>query len=237
MNELHISQFETLQKKMGYLFSNKELLVKALTHSSFHKDSESVNENNERMEFLGDAVLELVISHLLLKIHSTMNEGSLSRVRASIVNEKQLADMAKSLDLGDHILLGKGEKLSCGKEKSSILANAYEAILAAIYLDGGYDKAFEFIKEQFREILKNVDERTKYKDYKTVLQERTQNVLKCKPKYVLMQEFGPPHEKTFEMGVTIDGKFFGIGVGKSKKKAEQEAAKMALQILSNPVIY
>ncbi|MCC6273057.1 MAG: ribonuclease III [Deltaproteobacteria bacterium] len=223
-------QLKAFEKKLGYRFSKKALLKNALTHKSYANERRlDASDHNERLEYLGDAVLELIVSHLLMENYPQAAEGELSKLRASIVNEKTLAGVAVAHDLGEYLYLGKGEEMGAGREKPSLLANALEAVLGAIYLDRGFKKAFRVIKRIALELFEQVGQEGFYKDYKTQLQERAQVLFKTVPKYKLVKESGPDHDKTFEINLTIRGELMGVGVGKSKKNAEQAAAKAALE--------
>jgi len=221
---------KTLQKKINYRFKSLDLLNQGLRHKSFvHENLEAGGLDNERMEFLGDAVLDLVISHLIMERHPDFSEGNLSRLRASVVNEARLAKMAKELALGEYLLLGKGEEMTGGRQKNSILAASLEALLAAVYLDGGFEKAFKVISGLFAFYLESAEEEGFDQDFKTRLQEVSQEVLKATPRYLQVKEFGPGHDKVFGVKVLIRDKVAGVGAGKSKKEAEQRAAKRTLQ--------
>lgn len=222
---------EDLECALGYRFNSSEQLNAALRHSSFVNEQPQTNiASNERLEFLGDAVLNLAISHLLMRRYPDLAEGELSRNRAQLVNETELAAIAREIGIGPHLLLGKGEALTNGREKNSILADATEAVIAAIYLDGGFDVAFRFVENQFRERLRNVT-RTRYEtDYKSMLQERVQLTYHEVPKYQVVDEMGPDHDKTFRVRMTVAG-ITAEGDGKSKKMAEQEAARAGLDRL------
>lgn len=222
-----------LESKLGYSFREIRHLYRALTHRSRANESpfEEI-ESNERYEFLGDAVLDLVIGHILMDRFKERKEGELSRLRASIVNEKALAHIARSLDIGKYLLLGKGEERTKGREKDSILANAYEAILAAVYLDGGFDEAFSMVKRHFSDLLKMVDEvHIPFEDYKSRLQEYTQMYFREKPSYELISTSGPEHKKTFQVRLKV-GSRETIGTGKTKKDAEQMAARKMLELFN-----
>lgn len=221
---------KTLQKKIHYRFKSLDLLDQGLRHKSFvHENLEAGGLDNERMEFLGDAVLDLVISHLIMELHPDYSEGNLSRLRASVVNEVRLAKMAKELALGEYLLLGKGEEMTGGRQKSSILAASLEALLAAVYLDGGFKKSFKVISGLFAFYLESAEEEGFDQDFKTRLQEVSQEVLKATPRYLQVKEFGPDHDKVFGVKVLIRDKVAGAGAGKSKKEAEQRAAKRTLK--------
>ncbi len=237
MNQKRKALLEELERKIGYIFKNKAHLDRALTHKSHINEMSDREihdqgiESNERHEFLGDAVLDLVISHLLIDRFIDSNEGELSKLRASIVNEKALAKLARSFDIGKYLLLGKGEERTKGRQKSSILANTYEAILAAVYLDGGFKAAFDMIRKHFGTILDDTEALVPYRDYKTLLQEYTQMLLKEKPFYELSNAIGPDHNKTFEVKLTV-GMNQTVGIGKSKKEAQQMAAQKMLALLN-----
>ncbi len=225
-------QLKEFEKKLGYRFRKKSLLKNALTHKSYANERRlEATDHNERLEYLGDAVLELIVSHLLMENYPQAAEGELSKLRASIVNEKTLANVAREHCLGTFLYLGKGEEMGAGREKASLLANALEAVLGAIYLDRGFKKAFKVIGRIALELFEQVGQEGFYKDYKTQLQERAQILFKTVPKYKLVKESGPDHDKTFEVNLLIRGELMGVGVGKSKKNAEQAAAKEALEAL------
>jgi ribonuclease-3 len=225
----------SLEESLGYRFKNTERLTDALRHSSFVNEQPQADiTSNERLEFLGDAVLNLAISHLLMNRYPDLTEGELSRNRAQLVNETQLASIAREIDLGPHLLLGKGETLTDGREKNSILADATEAVIAAIYLDGGFDAAFTFVAHQFRERLRSATHRGYETDYKSRLQERVQSTYHEVPRYQVIDERGPDHEKTFRVRMTVAG-FAAEGDGKSKKMAEQEAARAGIDLLDQSV--
>jgi ribonuclease III len=226
---MDIQQFERFQTTLGYAFTDTALLMEALCHSSYvNEQSDDKLRDNERMEFLGDAVLNLAIGHLLSQSYPEMNEGDLSRIRANLVNETRLSEVARSIELGDHLLLGKGEVQTNGREKNSILANAFEAVLAAIYLDGGYDTALNIIDNHFRRLLNKAHDLNVGMDFKSRLQEEAQGSLKAIPAYDVIRESGPDHDKTFRVQMTV-GSIQAEGIGKSKKTAEQEAARRGLK--------
>ncbi len=219
-----------LQDTLGYGFHNLAFLEEALRHSSFVNEhpNESMRDN-ERLEYLGDAVLNLVVGHLLMQGYPEMREGDLSRIRANMVNETQLAEIARTLDLGAYLLLGKGEVQSNGREKNSLLANVTEAVIASIYLDGGFAAAFRFIEIQFRELIQDAPNLSLGQDYKSRLQEAVQSAIKEVPRYRVIHESGPDHDKTFHVSMTV-GAIEAQGVGKSKKTAEQDAARKGLEL-------
>ena len=215
---------------LRYRFRNAALLDTALTHRSYvNENPMEACQDNERLEFLGDAVLELCISDMLMKQFPDYKEGQLSQLRASIVNEQPLAEMAKSFHLGDYLLLGKGEEISGGRSKPSLLANTLEALVAAIYLDGGFEETAAMIGRLFAPLI-GEGYRT-YRDYKTTVQQITQHALKETPRYTLISEHGPDHDKTFEVQISIADRIMATGTGKNKKEAEQRAAEKAIQLL------
>lgn len=218
-----------LEEKIGYKFKNKELLLEALSHSSFVNEHSQENiRDNERLEFLGDAVLNLVIGHILMNKFNQLNEGDLSRMRAGLVNESRLAKIARSFDIGSFILLGKGEIRSNGKEKKSILADTYEALIAAIYLDSSFDEAFKIIEQNYSDLLSTMTRPKIHSDAKSLLQEVVQVSHGIMPTYTVVEESGPDHDKTFRVSVQI-GDIYKEGIGKSKKTAEQSAASKVLK--------
>jgi ribonuclease III len=218
-----------LQQTLRYQFNQTALMEEALRHSSYvNEQADDRLRDNERLEFLGDAVLNLAVGDLLMKAYPQMREGELSRIRANMVNESQLADVARQLGLGPHLLLGKGEIQSNGMEKNSLLANALEAMIAAIYLDGGFAAAFDFVAHHFDRLIQAAPEMSSGQDYKSRLQEAVQCTIKEIPSYRVVDESGPDHDKTFTVAVTV-GEVDAQGVGKSKKTAEQEAARRALE--------
>jgi len=222
-------------------FDSRDLLLQALTHSSFYNESLKQEENahqlrdNERLEFLGDAVIGLVIAKTLMELFPHASEGKLSRWRSNLVSRKTLAEIALNLGVGDFLLLGRGERRTGGAEKRSILAAVLEAIVGALYLDGGIEKASGFllrIYEPWLRTLKTGDESFfKMMDKKTVLQERTQSVYRTTPIYRLVSTWGPEHEKQFRVEILIENRVVSQGDGRSKKEAEQQAASLALEIL------
>ncbi len=220
---------ESLQAILTYRFRNADLLVQALTHKSYtHENLQNEPFDNERFEFLGDAVLNLAMSHLVMERFFDLSEGELTRIRALVVNEKALARVSKRLGLGRFILLGKGEEQTGGREKTSILANCYEAVLGAVYLDGGYEDASRILHLHFSEVLTELGQKTARQNFKSILQEQTQNRYQTVPRYAVVSVSGPDHEKQFRVSVSIQGVAMGHGEGKTKKEAEQEAAEEAL---------
>ena len=204
----------------------------ALTHKSYcneHRDEDCLD--NERLEFLGDAVVDLAISHRLMERFPNASEGELSKLRALIVNEEALAKIARKIGLGDLLLLGRGEELTGGREKSSVLADALEAVMGAIYRSGGMTRIMELVDRFFTDILDGVADGRAGQDYKTMLQEDVQNRLRVSPRYRVVNESGPDHEKIFEVEVTIGADIFARSSGRSKKEAEQAAAQKTLAML------
>lgn len=224
-------KLKELEKKLDYEFRDTALLEQACRHSSFvNEQPESGMEDNERLEFLGDAVLNLVIGDLLMKRNPDLNEGNLSRMRASLVNELQLSKIARSIGLGNYIELGKGEIQTKGREKKSILADTMEAVIAAVYLDGGFGSAFDFILKHFETRIAKIEKPSSSYDYKSQFQEIVQVTLKVTPEYRVIGETGPDHDKTFHVRIKA-AHIEAEGVGKSKKLAEQDAAKKAIEML------
>lgn len=220
-----------LQQTLGYRFRDAELLGEALRHSSYvNEQLDPELRDNERMEFLGDAVLNLVVGHLLMKAFPDLHEGELSRTRANLVNETQLSQIARSFDLGRYLLLGKGEIQSNGWDKNSLLANALEALIAAVYLDGGFASAADLIERHFKNLVQSAPRSVTGLDFKSRLQEAVQSAIKEIPRYKVVAENGPDHDKTFTIEMTV-GTLRTEGSGKSKKAAEQEAARKAIDLL------
>jgi ribonuclease III len=234
---IEATHLDDLERVLQYSFRNPQTLFQALVHRSFaHENPYPQQADNETLEFLGDAVLGLAVSHLLLERFPNLNEGDLSRLRSSIVNERELARIGLGLNLGEFLLLGKGEELTGGRQKPSLLADTLEAVLAAIYLDGGLEATIRVVKRLFQAYLdaeRDADPLKMWdKDYKTQLQELTQARYKLTPAYVLEIEQGPDHDKTFEVSVALEGRILARGTGKSKKEAQQQAARQALDGLS-----
>ena len=220
--------FEGLYEELGYTFRDPELVLRAFRHSSYVNEQVGAGlEDNERLEFLGDAVLDLAVSHLLMEKNRDADEGDLSRFRSMVVDETGLHDVATRLELGRYLLLGKGEDQSLGRQKRSILADVTEALIGAIYLDGGFDVTQKIIEKLFSPLLKKVRTDDLVQDFKSLLQEFTQQMFKSLPKYRLTEETGPAHDKVFRIDLAVNGIVLGEGMGKSKKEAEQHAAKEA----------
>ena len=226
---------ELLEKRIGYSFQNKLLLKQAITHSSYTNE-QKINKygHYERLEFLGDAVLELVSSEFLFTLHKEKTEGELTKMRASMVCEPSLAFCAKDLEIGEFMLLGKGEESTGGRKRDSIISDAMEAVIGAIYLDGGMDKAKEFIN---RFILSDLEDKQLFYDSKTHLQELIQGKLKKEFRYILLRETGPEHDKVFEVEVQMENETIGQGSGRTKKAAEQQAAYNALRMFRDKGVH
>lgn len=221
----NISKFENI---ISYNFKNKQYILEALTHSSYSNENKSY-AFNERLEFLGDSVLGIIISDYLFKNETELPEGELTKLRANIVCEESLSEVSKKIELGTHMLLGKGEEATGGRERVSILADAVEAVIAAIYLDGGIESARKFVLTQMDEIIQDSIKGRIFRDYKTHLQEVIQSQGEANIIYDLVEEIGPDHNKKFIMQVKLNDEVLGTGEGKSKKEAEQSAAKQALR--------
>ncbi len=231
METLNLKSFES---KIHYQFKNLEYLEEALRHSSFVNEQPQEDlRDNERLEFLGDAVVNLVVSHMLMVKDPNLKEGELSRIRAGMVNESQLADLAREIGLGEFIMLGKGEMQTNGQDKNSILADTFEAVMAAIYLDGGFDKVFKIVEFHFTPLLENISLPQTAFDYKSRLQELVQTSQQAVPRYIVVEESGPDHDKTFRVKVMVCN-IEAEGKGKSKKMAEQDAAKNGMKLLTQP---
>lgn len=229
-----LKQVEKLENRIGYCYKNKEYALNALIHSSYvnenHLDAEL--KNNERLEFLGDAILDFVMGMMLYNNHPEMSEGEMSKTRALIVCEASLAECARSLGLGELMFLGKGEDANGGRNRPSILSDCLEALIGSIYLDGGIDEAEGFIMSLLGDTYQRAVNGELFMDYKTRLQEELQKSGDMKIQYKLIEATGPDHDKSFKMAVYADNSLLGTGVGKSKKEAEQEAAKQALKSLN-----
>ena len=221
------SNIELFEQKINYEFKNKEYILEALTHSSYSNENKNY-PFNERLEFLGDSVLSIVISDYLFKKETKLPEGELTKIRANIVCEESLSEVSKNIHLGKYMLLGKGEEATGGRERISILADALEAVIAAIYLDGGIKCAREFILTNMEKIINDSIKGKIFRDYKTCLQEVLQSNGENNIWYKLIEEKGPDHNKRFVMEVGINDTVLGVGEGKSKKEAEQVAARKAL---------
>ena len=223
---------ELLQERLGYRFGDRQVLLQSLTHKSFgheyFQDKPIALRDNERLEFLGDAILNVIISDLLLEAFPNSNEGQLSKMRAAVVNEKTLAQVARFIALQDNLRLGKGELQTGGNQKVSILSGSFEALISAIYLDGGFNAVYPILRRLFAPLFTEGRELIAFYDHKTQLQEILQARWKVTPTYHLIEAKGPDHAKTFEVEVRANGKCLAVANGSSKKDAEQNAARAAI---------
>lgn len=221
-----------LEKSLGYTFKNKGLLIEALTHRSFYYENPNrIANHNERLEFLGDSVLGFVIVEYLFSLENQFTEATMAKMKSYLVKESVLSEIADSISLGKYLRLGKGEEATGGRTKKSLLADTLEAISGAIYIDGGYEKAREFILSLFREKIDTILSSGEFYDFKTELQEKTQLIFGILPEYRMIKQEGKEHKKVFTIEVLIAGKSFGTGSGRSKKEAQSLAAKEALSRL------
>ncbi len=221
-----MDNYTELEKRLGYTFKNKQLIIEALTHKSYKKPY-----NNERLEFLGDAVLDLIVGEFLFHKFPHSDEGVLSKIRASLVNESGFATLARALDLGRYIYLSPAEENNQGRHKPSLLSNAFEAVIGAIYLEAGLERVRSIVVKLLDETYPRIDLDTLCKDYKTALQELTQATHGVTPDYELLGARGPDHRKEFEVAVVLGGKAIASAKGHSKKAAQQKAAQIALEKL------
>jgi len=220
------NSIETLERSLGYKFKDEKLIIEALTHKSYKQPYD-----NERLEFLGDAVLDLVVGEYLYKKFTKSDEGKLSKIRASLVNEIGFNKLAKVLNLGDYLYLSNAEENNGGREKSSLLSNAFEAVIGAIYLESGLSVANEIAIKLIEENYDEISLDSLFRDFKTTLQELTQASFGVTPEYKVVASRGPDHLKEFEVAVVIEDKEYARAMGKSKKIAQQEAAKVAIELL------
>ncbi len=218
---------EKLEKDISYTFKNKELLKNALTHTSYAYEHKV--ESNEKLEFLGDSILEFVSSEYMYLKYKNLKEGEMTKVRATVVCEESLYKIACKHNFSDFLILGKSEVISGGNQRPAILADSVEAVIAAIYIDGGLEPAKKFIIENLKDEIESATKNVGKKDYKTVLQEELQKNGDVKIEYEILKETGPDHDKTFEAQVSLNGKALAQGKGKSKKEAEMQAAKKVLE--------
>ena len=234
MDKKRLEILHDLEGKITYRFSDINLLSTALTHRSYvNENQQQAVSDNERMEFLGDSVLGLCVSDLIIKRYVSSPEGTLTQVRAALVNEKHLAQLARNLQIGDCLLLGRGEENSESRDKDSFLANAFEAVIAAVYLDSGFEEVKNIIMKLIEPLLADDNPSSDYFDYKTALQELCQKKYKSTPLYMITGSTGPDHDKNFEVKVVIVNKLTETGTGKSKKEAEKQAARKALETLQD----
>ncbi|AHJ13961.1 MULTISPECIES: ribonuclease III [Sulfurospirillum] len=223
-------RLEAIQKRLGYQFRDQNLIIEALTHKSSKQPY-----NNERLEFLGDAVLDLIVGEYLYHEFTEVAEGELSKLRASLVNEKSFEKLARLLHLGEYIYISLAEENNNGREKPSLLSNAFEAIIGALYLEAGLEKARDLAVALLEEAYPKIDMDAIFRDHKTTLQELTQAHFGMTPEYRLVRSFGPDHKKEFEIAVSVRGRDLSVASGKSKKEAQQKAAMLALEILKKEV--
>lgn len=224
-------RFQTLEKQIQYEFKNKSLIKQALTHSSYANECKTGKcQHNERIEFLGDAVLELAVSEYLFQNYPQENEGKMTKLRSSLVCEFTLSQCARDIHLGDYLYLSKGEEMTGGRERNSILCDAFESIIGAIYLDSGFEQAKQFI---YQYLLQDVEDKTLFYDAKTILQEMVQGNNWGMLSYVLLEEKGPDHNKEFLVQAQVGDRILGNGIGRTKKAAEQQAAYEAIKRLKN----
>jgi len=222
-----------LEKRFSYVFKNRKLLTEALTHRSFyHENPDKSIAHNERLEFLGDSVLGFVIVEYLFSSDKKFTESIMAKTKSYLVKESILSEIADSISLGKYLKLGKGEEATGGRAKKSILADTIEALLGAVYLDGGYKKVKAVVLKLFRKEIDTLMDSTRFYDFKTELQEKTQLLFGVLPEYRVVKQEGEEHEKVFTIEVFIEGKKFGKGSGKSKKEAQTLAAREALSQLS-----
>ncbi|SRR5579884_39035 len=226
------ADLSALQQRLAYSFQRPERLRQAVTHKSYiNETKDKAIDDNERMEFLGDAVLDLIISEALVARFPNAPEGDLSKMKSRVVSEGTLARIAKGIDLGRYLYLGRGEERTLGREKSSLLADATEAVIAAIYLDGGLPAARDVVIREFEPFLQELTRPEITVDYKTELQELCQKEFESLPTYQVIRETGPDHQKLFEVEIRIQGQSYATATGKSKKEAEQRAAQITLDKL------
>jgi ribonuclease III len=230
VDEERLASLKKFEVRVGHQFKEIQWLDQALTHKSFvHETNHPEKVSNEVLEFLGDSVLNLAVSHLLLQKFPEAQEGTLSMMRSQLVKRSSLASLSKELQLEGYLLLGKSQQLNGGMEKSSILANTYEALIGAIFMDSGFNQALVIIQEHFEPYLQTQIISVLFNDFKSLLQIYSQQSHGVSPQYRVLNESGPDHDKWFQASVTIGGEVKGLGLGKSKKEAEQDAAKNALE--------
>ena len=221
-------QLNSLQKSLKIKFKDKSLLNRALTHRSFVNEYRTGLQDNERLEYLGDSVLAVVINEYLFKRYEEYPEGDLAKIKSAVVSESTLARVASEINLGSFLLMGKGEERSGGRERESILANTFEAIIGALYLDAGLKESKKYILSLLKSHIERIDKLSYLRDPKTALQEYVQGKGLTTPKYKVVEESGPDHDKKFVIEVLVDGESWGTGTGKSKSLAEQDVARQAL---------
>lgn len=227
-----MTDLTSLAKSLGLTFIKVDLIQSAFVHRSYLNESRTFKESNERLEYLGDAVLELATSQFLFHKYPGYQEGMLTNLRAALVRTESLAALAKSLDFPDLLLMSRGEESTGGRQNTSLLANTFEAFLGALYLDQGFDTCQKLLANILFKHIDGIVETGTYKDSKSLVQELSQSRLKSTPKYILLGEEGPDHDKVFRMATVIDGKQYGVGEGKSKQTAQEAAAKATLEQLT-----
>jgi ribonuclease-3 len=234
VDEERLTSLKEFEGRLGHRFNEIKWLDQALTHKSFiHETNHPEKVANEVLEFLGDAVLNLAVSHLLLQKFPDAQEGALSMMRSQLVKRSFLASLSKELQLEGYLLLGKSQQLNGGTEKASISANTYEALMGAIFMDSGFNRALEIIQEHFEPCLQTKTSSLLFNDFKSLLQIHSQQSYGVSPQYRVLDESGPDHDKSFQASVMIGDEVKGVGWGKSKKEAEQDAARNALEELNN----
>ncbi|MCK8816924.1 ribonuclease III [Natroniella sulfidigena] len=228
--EFDKQKVKKLEQEIEVEFENEELLKRALTHKSYSNENRNQNlKNNERLEFLGDAILDLVISEYIFDKYSEHPEGELAKIRSVVVSAPVLAEKSKEINLGNYLLLGKGEEITGGRKRDSILADAFEALVGSIYLDQGLETVRKFILELLTADIMTVEAGEHIQDYKTLLQELIQQNSNSRPEYSVVKEEGPDHNKEFTVQVIFEDEVLGVGIGSSKKEAQQKAAKNAIK--------
>ncbi len=235
MNQIEYLQQNTpsIEAKLGYAFHDRSLLALAFVHRSFINENRNINQHNERLEFLGDAILGMLVSDYLYRYLPSTAEGQLSYLRSRLVEASSCVNYIQSLDISSYILLGKGERMNDGRGRESILADLFEAIIGAIYLDGGLEAAQKFLFGNFQSHIENIL-KTPLRNWKALLQDYCQKTYQQTPSYVVLQAFGPDHSKVFEVSVLINQQELGRGKGASKKEAQQAAAASALSRFNLP---
>lgn len=226
-----MTNLDDLQKKLGVKFRNQELLIQSLTHRSSLNEGLNTSSSNERLEFLGDTILSFIVSHWLYQRLPEQPEGRLTNIRSYLVKSDTLAQISQQLGVGEHLVLGKGEKESGGQKNPSLLGNTLEAIIGAVFLDQGMETTKKFILKVFSPFLQKISKGKEFKDFKSVFQEKLQAQTKYSPVYKTISQSGPDHAKVFTVGVYYADKLISTGKGKSKQEAEEEAARLAIKNL------
>lgn len=224
-------KLQQLEKRLHFTFSNKSLLQRALTHRSYVNESSIPVKDNERLEYLGDSVLGLIVNEYLFKSFENYPEGDLAKIKSAVVSEDTLAKVANQMNLGDYIIMGRGEELTGGRYRQSILADTLEAIIGAVYLDAGLTKSKKLVLRILKKDIQRIDKLSYLRDPKTTLQELVQKKYKSRPLYTVIQESGPDHSKMYTIKLTINDRDITVGSGSSKRKAESDAAKKALELI------